>query len=62
LAGIYFRLLMVGYFEGIDAERGIAWRANDSLPIRSFPPDGPKPIMTLPPDESRNGILAPRHG
>jgi transposase len=34
--GIYFRLLMVGYFEGIDAERGIAWRASDSLSIRSF--------------------------
>ena len=25
--GIYFRLLLVGYFEGIDSERGIAWRA-----------------------------------
>ena len=24
--GIYFRLLLVGYFKGIDAERGIAWR------------------------------------
>ncbi len=34
--GIYFRLLMVGYFEGIDSERGIAWRASDSLSIRSF--------------------------
>jgi transposase len=33
---IYFRLLMVGYFEGIDSERGIAWRASDSLSIRSF--------------------------
>ena len=29
--GIYFRLLLVGYFEGIDSERGIAWRAADSL-------------------------------
>ena len=27
--GIYFRLLMVGYFEGLDSERGIAWRAAD---------------------------------
>jgi transposase len=27
---------MVGYFEGIDSERGIAWRASDSLSIRSF--------------------------
>jgi len=34
--GMYFRLLMVGYFEGIDSERGIAWRASDSLSIRSF--------------------------
>ena len=34
--GIYFRLLMVGYFEGIDSERGIAWRAADSLALRRF--------------------------
>jgi transposase len=34
--GIYFRLLLVGYFEGIDSERGIGWRASDSLSIRSF--------------------------
>src|SRR3989442_5352304 len=34
--GQYFRLLMVGYFEGIDSERGIAWRAADSLAVRSF--------------------------
>ena len=34
--GIYFRLLMVGYFEGIDSERGMAWRAADSLGIRAF--------------------------
>jgi transposase len=34
--GIYFRLLLVGYFEGIDGERGIAWRAGDSLSIREF--------------------------
>ena len=34
--GIYFRLLMVGYFEGVDSERGIAWRASDSLSIRAF--------------------------
>ena len=34
--GQYFRLLLVGYFEGIDAERGIAWRAADSLAVRSF--------------------------
>src|SRR5512134_418169 len=34
--GRYFRLLLVGYFEGIDAERGIAWRAADSLAVRQF--------------------------
>jgi transposase len=34
--GQYFRLLLVGYFEGIDAERGIAWRAADSLAVRHF--------------------------
>ena len=34
--GRYFRLLLVGYFEGIDSERGIAWRASDSLAVRSF--------------------------
>jgi transposase len=32
--GVYFRLLLVGYFEGIDSERGISWRAGDSLSIR----------------------------
>jgi transposase len=34
--GRYFRLLLIGYFEGIDGERGIAWRAGDSLALRSF--------------------------
>jgi transposase len=34
--GIYFRLLLVGYFEGIDSERGISWRTGDSLSIREF--------------------------
>ncbi len=34
--GIYFRLLLVGYFEGIDSERGIAWRVADSLGLRQF--------------------------
>src|ERR1039457_2890606 len=33
--GIYFRLLLVGYFEGIDSERGIAWRAADSFGLVS---------------------------
>lgn len=34
--GQYFRLLLIGYFEGIDSERGIAWRAADSLAVRGF--------------------------
>ena len=34
--GIYFRLLLVGYFEGIDSERGTAWRAADSIGLRKF--------------------------
>jgi transposase len=34
--GKYFRLLLVGYFEGIDSERGIAWRCADSMSLRSF--------------------------
>ena len=34
--GIYFRLLLVGYFEGLDSERAIAWRAADSLTLRDF--------------------------
>jgi transposase len=33
---IYFRCLMVGYFEGIDSERGIAWRVEDSFSLRQF--------------------------
>jgi transposase len=34
--GVYFRLLLVGYCEGIDSERGICWRAADSLSLRQF--------------------------
>ena len=34
--GVYFRMLMVGYFEGIDSQRGIAWRCADSLSLRQF--------------------------
>jgi transposase len=34
--GKYFRLLLLGYFEGIGSERGIAWRCGDSLSLRSF--------------------------
>ena len=34
--GVYFRMLLVGYFEGIDSQRGIAWRCEDSLSLRRF--------------------------
>ena len=34
--GIYFRLLLIGYVEGLDSERGIAWRVADSLALRDF--------------------------
>ncbi len=47
--GRYFRLLLVGYFEGIDSERGIAWRATDSLAVRSFLG---LPVHEAPPDHS----------
>lgn len=47
--GRYFRLLLVGYFEGIDSERGIAWRAADSLAVRSFLG---LPLQDAPPDHS----------
>jgi transposase len=34
--GVYFRMVFVGYFEGIDSQRGIAWRCRDSLSLRKF--------------------------
>src|SRR5438309_2025167 len=34
--GVYFRMLLVGYFEGINSQRGIAWRCSDSLALREF--------------------------
>jgi transposase len=39
--GMYFRMLFVGYFEGITSQRGIAWRCQDSLSIRDFLGLGP---------------------
>jgi transposase len=44
--GVYFRMLLVGYFEGLDSQRGIAWRCADSLSLRHFlgtPLDEPTP-------------------
>src|SRR5215510_7898293 len=47
--GRYLRLLLVGYFEGLDSERGIAWRAADSLAVRTFVGLG---LETAAPDHS----------
>ena len=33
---VYFKMLLIGYFEGIDSERGIAWRVADSMALREF--------------------------
>lgn len=34
--GVYFRMLFIGFFEGLDSERGIAWRVADSIALRAF--------------------------
>jgi transposase len=34
--GVYFRMLFLGYFEGLDSQRAIAWRCGDSLSLRAF--------------------------
>lgn len=47
--GVYFRLRLIGYFEGIDSERGMAWRAQDSLALRRFLRVG---LNESPPDHS----------
>jgi transposase len=39
--GVYFRMLLVGYFEGLDSQRGIAWRCSDSLSLQEFLGVGP---------------------
>ena len=33
---VYFRMLFLGYFEGLGSERGIAWKVKDSLSLRAF--------------------------
>ena len=47
--GRYFRMLLVGYFEGLNSERGIAWRVADSMSLRAFPDLDPEEI---PPNHS----------
>ena len=39
--GVYFRMLLIGFFEGLDSERGIAWRCADSYSLRQFLGYGP---------------------
>src|SRR4051794_14227430 len=34
--GVYFRMLLIGYFEGLDSQRGIAWRCSDSRSLQDF--------------------------
>jgi transposase len=34
--GVYFRMLFIGYFEGLESQRAIAWRCADSLSLRAF--------------------------
>ncbi len=50
--GVYFRMLLIGYFEKIDSEEGIAWRCSDSLSLRAFL--GLKPQDGVPDDSSLN--------
>ena len=47
--GVYFRILMIGYFEGLGSEPGIAWRVADSLALRRFLG---YPLSESPPDHS----------
>lgn len=47
--GVYFRCLLIGFFEGISSERGIAWRVADSLSLREFLGLG---LTKAPPDHS----------
>lgn len=50
--GVYFRMLMIGYFEKVESEKGIAWRCSDSLSLRAFL--GLKPEERVPDDSSLN--------
>lgn len=55
--GTYFRMLLVGYFEGIGSQRGIAWRCSDSLSIREFLGI---PVNRKSPDHSSLSIIRER--
>jgi transposase len=51
--GRYFRLLLIGYFEGLDAERAIAWRSADSFALREFLG---LVLPEAPPDRARSSV------
>ena len=55
--GVYFRMLLIGYFEGIDSERGIAWRCADSRTLGGFLGYGPTERT---PDHSSLSIIRQR--
>ena len=55
--GVYFRMLLIGYFEGIDSERGIAWRCADSLALRTFLNYA---LTEMPPDHSTLSVIRRR--
>ena len=50
--GVCFRMLLIGYFEKIDSEKGIAWRCSDSLSLRAF--QGLRPEGSVADDSSLN--------
>ena len=68
--GQYFRIMMIGFFEGLDSERGIAWRLADSLTLRQFlsialdekTPDHVTISRTRPIDRRRNAIRTSSFG
>ena len=55
--GVYIRMLLIGYFEGIDSERGIAWRCADSLTLREFLG---YPLTQATPDHSSLSVIRNR--
>jgi transposase len=55
--GVYFRMLLLGYFEGIDSERGIAWRCADSRTLGEFLGYGPTQAT---PDHSSLSVIRHR--
>ena len=55
--GVFFRMLFIGYFEGIDSQRGIAWRCSDSLSLRTFLGLAP---TTASPDHSSLTVIRKR--